>query len=173
MFNGAAVRDLTGTTGRILSWDASKVVIGWEDGGKLLPREEAVSGLDKRLQQLEMHTLDAGWVPLGHFFSQDQVTPMSTPSTTIQQLRKLIGEADETPIAEASKHYPFKNKAHLGPGPREGENDKASKWTCSCSGYNCTCTSKDGQKKKVFIDKGYKKAYNKEYKAWRAKQGGG
>jgi hypothetical protein len=99
----------------------------------------------------------------------------------LNQLRSLISEADEAESSAAliqekdSKHWPFKSKAHLGPGPRGGENDKTDNWECNCSSYNCTCKgigpNNKGKTRKVRINKSYKAAYNKEYKKWRKAKG--
>lgn len=61
---------------------------------------------------------------------------------------------------------PFKSKSKLGPGPRHGTNAQTNAWHCTCkSPYKCLC--KSGKKKKTIrIGRGYKKAYNHEYKQW-------
>ena len=76
------------------------------------------------------------------------------------QLRALIHEAGK-------EHSPFKRKDKLGPGPRRGTNAKADSWDCKCDSYSCKCKGvgrNRGRDKKVKIDKGYKRDYNKEYK---------
>jgi hypothetical protein len=175
MMSGSTVRDMDGTTGRIIAWQLPEVKIGWDDG-KMLPREENIASTNPRLKsQIQVLTLDAGWRPLGEFtgFSGAPNTP-STQST-IAQLRTLMSEADAMPDRRAplleGPHYPYANKKKLGPGPRGGTNAEVPEWKCKCSNYSCQCTGKEGRKKTVKIDKGYKKAYNKEYKAWRKKQG--
>lgn len=83
------------------------------------------------------------------------------------------------------RHHPFKRSANLGPGPRDRHHDETKCWKCSCpdgSYYpnKCTCRSTGkgkncppaGRVKKITIQKGYKKRYNDEYHAWRARQGG-
>ena len=66
-------------------------------------------------------------------------------------------------------HNPFKYKAKLGPGPRQGRNKKTGKWTCTRSGkYTQRCKHSSGYTKTVRIDPGYKTAYNQEYRKWRA-----
>jgi hypothetical protein len=199
MLSGATVRDRDGTTGRILKWQLPEVQIGWEDSGKLLPREETLDVDNPRLkEQIEVMTLDAGWAPLGNFTSESGApTPGHSTITQMRRLldqmeffefhelmdraerllgrglfeaaEKLVERAQE--ILEKTKHWPFKTKDPLGPGPRGGTNKKADKWDCKCSNYSCICTNKEGQKKKVKISKSYKKAYNKEYKKWRREQG--
>lgn len=71
-----------------------------------------------------------------------------------------------------SEHNPFKNKSDLGTGPRGQHHHKADKWDCAACGQEngetvCHCTgigSNKGHKKKVTINKAYKKQYNHEYK---------
>jgi hypothetical protein len=66
-------------------------------------------------------------------------------------------------------HNPFKYKSKLGPGPRGGKNSKSDEWTCKKSGkYSQICRHSSGYKKRITIDPGYKSAYNKEYRSWRA-----
>ncbi len=174
MMSGSTVRDMDGTTGRIIDWQLPEVKVGWDDG-KLLPREENFLASNPRLQNLEVMTLDAGWIPLKEFLGFSGVPGGPAAQQTIAQLRTLMSEADAMPrkrtLAEASKHYPYKNKKKLGPGPRGGTNAEVPFWKCTCSNYSCKCKGKEGRTKTVVIDKGYKKAYNKEYKAWRRKQG--
>ena len=73
----------------------------------------------------------------------------------------------------SQRHYPFKRKAKLGPGPRKGTLKKANRWDCTCNNYVCSCKGAgdmSGRTKRVDIDKGYKASYNAEYRAWRAKK---
>lgn len=163
MISGARVRDVSGLGGTILRWEPPRVSIGWEDG-HLLPREEQFERPNARLRnQIEVLTLDAGWVPLATFLNEDGVP--TTANSTITQLRALISEADE--LTEKGKaHWPYKRKSHLGPGPRKGENDQTDNWDCSCANYKCTCKGSGGRERKVRIKRSYKKAYNKQYKAW-------
>lgn len=173
--SGSTVRDMDGTTGRIIAWHLPEVKIGWDDG-KMLPREEELSSGNPRLaSQIEVMTLDAGWRPLGEFTSFSGAPGVPNTQSTIMQLRTLMSEADAlpgrtSPLLEGP-HYPYANKKKLGPGPRGGTNAEVPFWKCKCSNYTCQCKGKEGQTKTVKIDKGYKKAYNKEYKAWRKKQG--
>jgi hypothetical protein len=81
------------------------------------------------------------------------------------------------------RHFPFKRNANLGPGPRGDHHDETKCWKCKCGniysdGCNCiasgngeNCPDK-GTHKKISYNKGYKRDYNNEYHAWRAKQGG-
>ncbi len=88
---------------------------------------------------------------------------MTTRSVLIAEGRALL---------EAGKYDPFKRKAHLGPGPRSGENDKAKKrWKCKCSNYSCMC-KRGKATKQVNIDPSYKKDYNADYYDWRFAGGG-
>jgi len=199
MLSGATVRDRDGTTGRILKWHLPEVKIGWEDDGKLLPREETLDAENPRLrEQIEVMTLDAGWAPLGNFMGESGAP---TPGhSTIVQMRRLLDRTEffdvhvmldhaerlmgkglyeraeklverAEALLEKTKFWPFKTKSKLGPGPRGGENQKADKWDCKCAGYNCVCKNNEGQTKKVKINKSYKRQYNKEYKKWRREQG--
>lgn len=177
MLSGSQVRDRDGTTGKILSWHLPEVTIGWDDG-KILPREETLDQTNPRLKhQIEVLSLDAGWVPVGNFLSITGVP--SSGNSMIQQVRKLLGEADamlensaKRELTEkGKKHWPYKNKSSLGPGPRGGSNKQNDSWDCKCANYQCKCKNADGGSRTVKIDKGYKSAYNAEYKAWRAKQG--
>jgi hypothetical protein len=168
MLAGSSVRDRDGLEGKIVSWVLPEVTIGWNDG-HILPREETFDQANPRLRtQIEVLSLDAGWVPLGNFMS---VSGLPTPGhSTVTQMRKLIGEADAL-LEKGKEHWPYKNKSKLGPGPRGGENSQTDGWNCKCANYKCACKGPEGKKRTIVIDKGYKKAYNKEYKAWRAKQG--
>jgi hypothetical protein len=81
------------------------------------------------------------------------------------------------------RHFPFKRNANLGPGPRGEHHDETKCWKCKCGniysdGCNCissgngeNCPDK-GTHKKISYDKGYKRDYNNQYHAWRARQGG-
>jgi hypothetical protein len=199
MLSGATVRDQDGTKGRITHWHLPEVKIGWEDDGKLLPREEELEQGNPRLEnQIEVLTLDAGWVPLGGFMSECGVP---TPGhSTITQMRRLLDQTEmfdvhevldraeqmmragsleeaEKLIEEAQRlfevgkeHWPYKNKSTLGPGPLKGTNKQSDFWDCNCSNYRCTCKGPEGQRKIVKIKKAYKKWYNKLYKAWLKKK---
>ena len=68
-----------------------------------------------------------------------------------------------------------KGKA-LDKGPKKRVNfKKRGKWKCKCASYKCLCKSKGaGGKvifKKVKIEKGYKKSYNKLYRKHLKKKG--
>lgn len=80
------------------------------------------------------------------------------------------------------RHFPFKRSSDLGPGPRGSKHRETKCWKCKCgnvyrdgchcvasgSGENCP---KKGTVKKISYKPSYKQAYNREYHAWRAKQG--
>ena len=85
----------------------------------------------------------------------------------VKSLKESIARA---PLQEKqSDHWPYKNKSHLGPGPKGGEHEQADDWECVCSDYECDCEDKlSGETKRVKIKKPYKKRYNALYKAWRA-----
>jgi hypothetical protein len=83
----------------------------------------------------------------------------------------LVARESGQSLWEAKRHHPFKRKRKLGPGPRKGRLTQSREWDCTkTSPYNQICTHKSGYKKTVRIDKGYKAAYNAEYRAWRAQQ---
>lgn len=83
----------------------------------------------------------------------------------------------------ARRHFPFKRSANLGPGPRNRHHDETKCWNCKCGnvyreGCRCAASGKGencppkGTIKKISFKPGYKRAYNREYHMWRAKQGG-
>lgn len=77
------------------------------------------------------------------------------------------------PLTEEGSHHPFKRWSNIGIGPRDDANAAKGRWKCKCSNYLCKCVGsgdRKGTSKTVRIKRSYKKAYNKEYKAWRAKQ---
>jgi hypothetical protein len=167
MFDGCAVRDIYGASGRIVKTTADAVEIGWAATGQCLPRVERLSRKDERLQNVvQILTLDKGWCALSE----------------VVGLRESAGKfggliAELTDLFEVKgKRYPFKRRSSIGLGPRKGRNRKRAKdpWECSCGTYACTCKSGKGRNartRKIKISKGYKKSYNKEYKAWaRAKR---
>jgi len=113
--------------------------------------------------------VNQGGVEAGDPVSSDGGLPMSTFWSTQGEAIERIGRKI---LSERSvRHYPFKRKAKLGPGPRKGTLAKADQWDCTCNNYVCSCKGAEGQKKRVQIDRAYKAAYNREYRAWRAKQG--
>lgn len=83
----------------------------------------------------------------------------------LEELRAMLVEGDSEK-KKSSKHYPFKRKPELGPGPRGGNNKKSGQYKCSCGNYSCKCSGPNGPVK-IKIDKGYKSAYNHAYKQWR------
>lgn len=83
----------------------------------------------------------------------------------------------------ARRHFPFKRSANLGPGPRGRHHDETKCWKCKCGNVysdGCTCVSSGkgencpdkGTVKKIRYKKDYKRTYNDEYHAWRARKGG-
>jgi len=81
------------------------------------------------------------------------------------------------------RHFPFKRNANLGPGPRGRHHDETKCWKCKCGNIysdGCNCVSsgsgencpEKGTTKKISYEKSYKRDYNNQYHAWRAKQGG-
>ena len=81
------------------------------------------------------------------------------------------------------RHFPFKRSSNLGPGPRGTHHDETKCWKCKCGnvysdGCNCVSSGRGencppkGTLKKISYTKDYKRTYNDEYHAWRAKQGG-
>lgn len=90
-----------------------------------------------------------------------------------ERMRELA-EALEQTLDEVAKHHPFKTKSNLGPGPRKETNKKTGNYQFgdkSCKNYVCTGKNKKtGKAKIVRIDPAYKREYNAEYRAWRAKK---
>jgi len=82
-----------------------------------------------------------------------------------------------------NRHNPFRGlkpgKHVIGKSGAQGFGHRKVKrtggWRCKCANYTCGCTGigADGQaiKKTVNIKKGYKKRYNKAYRAWRSGKG--
>jgi hypothetical protein len=93
------------------------------------------------------------------------------------------GSQQSSASKSGRRHFPFKRNANLGPGPRGDHHDETKCWKCKCGnvysdGCNCVasgngenCPDK-GTTKKISYKKEYKRSYNNEYHAWRAKQGG-
>jgi len=75
------------------------------------------------------------------------------------------------PGEDRSPHYPFKSRAHLGPGPLAGTNQRAQNWDCMCDNYKCVCygisDETEGRIKTIYTNAERKKAYNKMYRQWR------
>jgi len=97
------------------------------------------------------------------------------------QVRK--GSQASSTSKSGKRHFPFKRNANLGPGPRGQHHDETKCWKCKCGNIysdGCNCVSSGsgencpdkGTHKKISYDKGYKRDYNNQYHAWRAKQGG-
>jgi hypothetical protein len=103
----------------------------------------------------------------------DGTTGSVVPSTWWSEQTEAVKNLVTRVIAERSaRHYPFKRKSKLGPGPRKSTLSKADQWDCSCNNYVCSCKGNEGQKKRVTIDRAYKAAYNREYRAFLARKNG-
>lgn len=102
---------------------------------------------------------------------------MDAISKLTTDLKDMLGESEG--LDERSKHWPFKNTSTLGTTgtPKHGPPPKGTRsvsqtddWICKKKGkYTQICKSGD-KKKIVRIKPGYKKKYNKAYRAWLAKQ---
>lgn len=94
---------------------------------------------------------------------------MSTISERLHELRNSI---------EEKEHSPYKRKGKIGPtdtpkfGPPPSDtvvHKKKNYWDCHKVGkYVQLCKGKNGEKKMVFINQGYKQSYNQAYRAWKA-----
>jgi len=82
-----------------------------------------------------------------------------------------------------TKHYPFRKKRKIGPGPKGQTLERADRWSCDCEtvGHIQTCEckgvkTKTGRpskaRKTVRNDLRKKKKYRKAYKAWKKRQKG-
>lgn len=74
-------------------------------------------------------------------------------------------------------HHPHKRRRSLGPGPRKHPPVRQTgDWTCTRAKptgkhYVQVCTNiETGSKRTVKLKKGYKKKYNKAYRAWAARK---
>ena len=179
VLKGASVRDKTGNVGRVANISLPWVRLAW---GGLKEQEQVFLRSDSRLQtDIEIHTVN-GWKPIGQVIGARNMRQIEPNEQRLEAFRDLAGESldEETVDAlieqlhelhEASKHYPFKRKAKLGPGPRKGTNRKARRFNCKCSSYKCLCKVKGKKKpKRVVIKPDYKAAYNAEYRAWLKKK---
>lgn len=85
------------------------------------------------------------------------------------QLLQALTESLEGLLSEEGYRYPFRHKSDLGQGPRGKHHHKAKKWDCdNCGRYYCDCEGigdNEGHHKHVKINRAYKLAYDKEYKA--------
>jgi hypothetical protein len=159
---GCAVRGPHGERGRILAISIPWIDVGWEQRSRFGLREESILHADPRFDTaIEVLTLDQGWVPMGRLLGLEEAESTGVPQL-LMELRELTEAGKKK---KGSKHYPFKNKGSLGPGPRGGTNKKTGNYKCKCSDYSCNCKGPDGNLK-INIDRGYKRAYNQAYKAW-------
>jgi hypothetical protein len=120
-----------------------------------------------------------GEMDKSHKKSVEKKTNPSEPSGGGSAAPKAPGASSKS----SRRHFPFKRNANLGPGPRHDHHDETKCWKCKCGniysdGCNCiasgngeNCPSK-GTHKKISYNKSYKRDYNNEYHAWRARQGG-
>lgn len=181
VLKGASVRDKRGNIGRVASISLPWVRLSW---GGLREQEQVFLRSDSRLQtDIEVHTLN-GWKPIGEVIGAKNMRQIEPDEQRLEAFRDLASVSldEETVDAlieqlhqlhEASKHYPFKRKAHIGPGPRKGTNSKRRIFNCKCGNYKCLCKVKGKKKpKKVVIKRDYKKTYNAEYRAWLKKKKG-
>lgn len=92
-------------------------------------------------------------------------------------------------LDEAKTHDPYKRRRTIGPavdggwtkrgqpfygGEKTPETIKGTspRWDCTCKKYNCKCKDKKTKRTIQFsIDRAWKRAYNKRYRRWLAKQG--
>ena len=116
---------------------------------------------------------------------QKSLAKKAAPSTSGGDSSAVDKKGSQASSASKSgrRHFPFKRNANLGPGPRGDHHDETKCWKCKCGnvysdGCNCVasgngenCPDK-GTTKKISYKKEYKRSYNNEYHAWRAKQGG-
>ena len=87
----------------------------------------------------------------------------------LEELASLFSEG--ATLQEKVDRRPFKRAASIGPGPRHGwpdgpKHQKRDHWKCKCKNYQCSCTGKGGEKKRVKLEPRWKSAYNAEYKQW-------
>lgn len=169
VLRGSAIRNRKGTPGRIESVSLPWVKLSWEVAGRPGGRGESFLRSDPKLMdEIEILTLDRGWVPLGEVVGPTREDgPRGPNDTLIVELRGILDER--------SKHYPFKRKGVLGPTqahksgpPPTGTRRvrKRGKWNCKCKDYVCKCSGPSGGKK-IRIKRDYKISYNHAYRKWR------
>jgi len=92
---------------------------------------------------------------------------------TVTCVRIVQGPMIENP----TEHWPFARLSQLGPGPLKRRFGRVDDWECTCGQYKCVCrgTSPDtrGRRKTIVTDPERKKRYNKMYREWVARRGGG
>jgi hypothetical protein len=169
VLRGSSVRDNAGTHGEVLGLSLPWVRIGWWDEGAKAPREESFLRSDPRIAAIEILTLGQGWVPAAELFGVEESDEGPHGPSLTEDLEELL----ESPGGK--KHSPFKTAAKIGPGPRHGwphggkwrmKHKKRDYWDCKCSNYKCKCKGKEGENKTVNINRGWKKTYNKLFKAY-------
>ena len=118
-----------------------------------------------------------------HKKSTEKAASASAPSGGDSKEKTRAGSQASSASKSAKRHNPFKRNANLGTGPRGKHLDQTKCWKCKCGnvyGEGCNCVSSGsgancpdkGTTKHITYHKDYKHAYNNEYHAWRAKQGG-
>lgn len=140
MLRGSSVRSSSGLQGRLLGVSGPWIKLGWDDPEQALPREESFLRSDPFLdEEVEILTVDAGWVPLGLFVgAQNEMRPRVRsldsilgdlqdlfPVTTegllpsrSARLQEGVEVFQESPGGKA--HSPFKTAAKTFIGPRGG-----------------------------------------------------
>jgi hypothetical protein len=114
---------------------------------------------------------------------QKSLAKKSTAADSSKSSSSGSAKASASTAKSGKRHFPFKRNANLGPGPRGHHHDETKCWKCKCGNIysdGCNCVSSGsgencpdkGTHKKISYDKGYKRDYNTQYHAWRAKQGG-
>jgi hypothetical protein len=107
----------------------------------------------------------------------------TAPAGTSGKSQSKKGSSSGSVSKSGQRHSPFKRNSNLGPGPRGAHHDQTKCWNCKCGnvyndGCNCVASGRGencpdkGTTKKISYTKSYKRDYNNEYHAWRAKQGG-
>lgn len=197
---GAPVRDKLGVSGRIKSIQSPDLEISWERKDSPERREESLSIKDTRTRhEIEVHTLDKGWVPLAEVTGG---VPFSTRARKILDEIETILERDQAGIEYGKKgtegdKNPFRNKTVLGPTKGfRGVSDsnsvskprvvhKKNHWKCTrqpkqpgyvsvqkCKRINGSGGVAKGKFMWVKIKEKYKDSYNAKYKPWRTNKDG-
>jgi hypothetical protein len=133
---GASIRSPLGASGRLVAVKEGRVSLGWDDPDSLLPREEDRSLGD--LSELEVLTLDLGWVPLDAFVEEDayERPRVRSIASLVADLRDVLPEVTVEGGARSPRlqegvevlletaggkpHSPFKTAAKTFIGPRNG-----------------------------------------------------
>lgn len=81
----------------------------------------------------------------------------------IEDIKQLVEKSKKSP------KNPFRFSKKIGTGPRGGTNASRALWKCTAKNYSVTCQGRGpnkGKSKKFRIKPAYKRAYNKQYRAW-------